>query len=189
MPAKTVSELITYAKANPGKLNFASAGIGASSHLASELFKSLAEIDITHVPYRGSGPALQDLLAGNVQMAIDSIVVFAPHIRSSALRALGVTDREASSLLPNVPAIAAQLPGFSASTENYVATRAGTPRPIIDALNRAINEVLQIGDVRDRMLAAGITPRGGSPEDLDATIKSESAKWQNVIKLSGATAQ
>lgn len=189
VPAKDINELIAYARANPGALNFASAGIGASSHLTGELFKSLTQIDIRHVPYKGTGPATQDLLAGNVQMAFDSVIVYLPHIKSGGLRPLGVTDPEPSPLLADVPAVARYLPGFSASAENYITTRAGTPREIILRLNHDINEILKTPDMRDKMLAAGIAPTGGTPEQLDALIASESDKWQRVIKISGAKAQ
>ena len=189
VPAKSVKELIAYAKANPGKLDFSSAGIGATSHLDAELFKSLAGIDIVHVPYKGTGSGVQDLIAGRVQMTIDSIGPLLPHIKSGKLRALGVTSLARSPLLPQVPPIADQLPGFSATTENYLAVRAGTPAAIVDRLNRALNETLQSPDVREHLAAAGVTPAGGTPQELAAMIQSESVKWKKVIEISGATAE
>jgi len=189
VPAKDVKELIAYAKANPGKVNFSSAGLGATSHLDTDLFKSMAGIDIVHVPYKGTGSALQDLLAGNVQMTIDSIGPLLPHIKSGKLRPLGVTSLERSPLLPQVPPIADQLPGFSATTENYLAVRAGTPAAIVDRLNKELNDVLRSPEVREHLAASGVTPAGGTPEELSAMIKRESAKWKKVIEVSGATAE
>lgn len=189
VPAKSVKELIALAKAQPGKINFASSGIGASSHLAGELFKTMAGIDIVHVPYKGSGPALQDLLGGNVQMAIDSLSVYLPHIKSGALRVLATSTAERSPLLPDVPPIADTLKGFDASPMNYFAARSGTPRPIIARLNAEINAVLKMPEVRERLIGLGITPHGSTPEELDAEIKREQVKWKKVIEISGAKAE
>jgi len=187
--ARSVKELIELAKAHPGKINYGSAGIGASSHLAGELFRSSADIQIVHVPYKGTAQALQDLLAGNIQMAIDSISVFAPYLRSGTLRALAVTTRERSPLFPDVPVMADTLPDFEAYSMNYVAARAGTPRPIVERLNGEINAVLRNPDVRERLIGMGITPAGGTPEALEKLIRSEAEKWKSVIERSGATAE
>lgn len=189
VPAKNVKELIALAKAQPGKINFASSGIGASSHLAGELFKTMAGIEIVHVPYKGSGPSMQDMLAGNVQMAIDSLSVYLPHIRSGALRALAMATAERSPLLPDVPPIGDTLKGFNASPMNYIATRAGTPRPIIEQLSREINQVLKMPEVRERLHGLGIFPSGSTPQELDAEIRLEQAKWKKVIEISGARAE
>ena len=189
VPAKNVKELIAVAKGRPGKINFASSGIGASSHLAGELFKMMAGIDIVHVPYKGSGPALQDLLAGNAQMTIDSLSVYLPHIKSGALRALAMATAERSPLLPDVPPIADTLKGFNASPMNYISARAGTPRPIVDRLNAEINAVLKSPDVRDRLVSLGITAQGSTPEELASEIKHEQAVWKKVIEISGAKAE
>ena len=189
VPAKSVKELIALAKAQPGKINFASAGIGASSHLAGELFKTMAGIDIVHVPYKGTGPALQDLLGGNVQMAIDSLSVYLPHIKSGALRVLAVSTAERSPLLPDVPPIGDTLRGFDAAPMNYIAARAGTPPPIIERLNKEINALLKMPNVRDRLLGLGITAVGSTPGELDAEIRREQAKWKKVIEISGARAE
>jgi tripartite-type tricarboxylate transporter receptor subunit TctC len=186
LPVKSVAELIQYAKDHPGKVNFASAGIGASSHLAGELFKQSAKIDIVHVPYRGTGLALQDLLAGQVQMAIDSIIVYKPHIDSGALRPLGVSSLERSPLLPNVPPIADELPGFDAPPINYITVRSGTPKAIVDKLNAEINATLQTPEVREKLLANGVTPKGSTAAEMEALIQSERAKWKKVIEVSGA---
>lgn len=189
VPAKTVRELIDLAKAQPGKINFGSAGIGASSHLAGELFRTVAGIQIEHVPYKGTGAALQDLLAGNIQMAIDSVTVYLPYLKSGTLRAIAISTLEVSPLMPDLPRIAETLPGFEAYAMNYVSARAGTPRPIIDRLNREINAVLRMPDIRERLLGMGATPTGSTPEDLERVIRSESEKWKKIIEISGAKAE
>jgi len=189
VPAKTVQELIALAKAKPNTINFGSAGIGATSHLSGELFKSAAGIQIVHVPYKGTGAALQDLLAGNIQMAIDSIPVYLPYLKSGSLRALAVSTPTRSPVLPDLPTIADTLPGFDASAMNYVAARAGTPRPIVDRLNREFNALLALPEVRDRLLGMGATPMGSTPEELELVIRTESAKWKKVIEISGAKAE
>jgi tripartite-type tricarboxylate transporter receptor subunit TctC len=186
VPAKSVKELIELAKAQPGKINYGSAGIGASSHLSGELFRTAAGIQIVHVPYKGTGAALQDLLAGNIQMAIDSITVFMPYLKSGTLRALAVSSLERSPLYPELPVIADTLPGFDAYAMNYITTSAGTPRPIIDKLNRDINAVLKMPDLRERLISMGATPTGGTPEELARIIRNESEKWRKVIEISGA---
>ena len=185
-PARTVQELIEYARANPGKISFSSAGVGASSHLAGELLKQTAKIDIVHVPYRGSGAALVDLLSGQVQMTIDSINVFLPHIREGTLRALGVSMPVHSAMLPDAPPISEVLQGFDASPINYVAVRAGTPKAIIDRLNAEINAVLRSPEVKGALEATGVMPRGSTAAEMADLVRSESAKWKKVIEVSGA---
>jgi len=186
VPVKNVKELIQYARANPGKLNFASAGIGSSSHLAGELFKHGAKIDIVHVPYRGTGQALQDLMGGNVSMAIDSIAVYRPHIESGTLRALAVSTSDRSPILPDVPPIADDLPGFEGSPVNYISVRSGTPKEIVARLNQEINAVLKAPEVKNYLLTNGVVPKGGTAEEMAALVQSESAKWKQVIQISGA---
>jgi tripartite-type tricarboxylate transporter receptor subunit TctC len=174
--------LIDYAKANPGKLNFASSGIGTSSHLAGELFKSMAGIDITHVPYRGNALALQDLMAGNVQIAIDAISAMLPHARSGALRGLGVAAPNPSTVVPEIPTIAETLPGYDASSINYISAPAGTPAPIVEQLNREINAVMAEPEVRTRIVELGLVPISESSADLEKRIVAESEKWRKVIE-------
>ena len=186
LPVKSVKELIQYAKANPAKVNFASAGIGASSHLAGELFKQAAGVYMVHIPYRGTGPAMADLLGGQVQMAIDSIVVYKPHIESGAVRAIGVSTLQRSPLLPNVPPIADDLKGFEGSPVNYISAPAHTPQPIIDRLNREINAVLQSPEIKEQLASNGVIPQGSTPAQMAALIRSESTKWKKVIEVSGA---
>ena len=182
LPVNSVPELIAYAKAHPGKLNFSSSGVGASSHLSGELFKMMAGIDIVHVPYRGSGPSLQDLLAGNVQMAIDTVAVLLPHIQSGRLRALGVATLERNPTLPDLQPIADTLPGFDGSSINYISAPAGTPREIVERLNREINAVLSDPDVQSRMATAGFTPIIESQPALVKRIADEQEKWKKVIE-------
>ena len=182
LPVTSVPELIAYAKANPGKLNFSSAGVGASSHLSGELFKMMAGIDIVHVAYRGSGPSLQDLLAGNVQMAIDTVAVLLPHIQAGSLRALSVATVERNPTLPDLPPIADTLPGFDGSSINYINGPAGMPSGIVERLNREINAVLSDPAVQKRMEVAGFTPIVESQPALVKRIAQEQDKWKTVIE-------
>ena len=186
--AKTVKELIEYAKKNPGKVNFGSSGIGASSHLAGQLFKTMAGIDIEHVPYKGSGPLVSDLIAGNVQMAIDSLSVYLPQIRAGKLRALGVASLQRSPIVPDMPTIAEQLPGFEASALNYITVPKGTSPAIINKLNQAVVAVVNDPAMNKRMIDAGMDPKASTPADLAKLIASEQAKWKKVISESGAKA-
>lgn len=189
VPAKTVKELIDYAKANPKKINFASAGIGSGSHLASEYFKTVAGIDIVHVPYKGTGNALQDLIAGNVQMTIDSMAALLPSIKAGSLRVLAVTTLERSPNLPDVPTLADTLSGFDASPMNYLSVRGGTPRDVVDRINREVNTVLTMPAVKERLAGIGVVATPSTPEEIAAQVKSEQVKWKRVIELSGAKAE
>jgi tripartite-type tricarboxylate transporter receptor subunit TctC len=182
VPAKNVRELIDYAKANPGKLNFSSSGIGASSHLAGELFKQMAEVDIIHVPYRGTGPSTTDLLAGNVHMAIDSASTLLPHIRSGGLRALGFATLERQPAMPELRTIADTLPGFDGSSINYISVPAGTPPAIVERLNREIEVVLSDRDIARRMTELAIAPIIETPAELARRIADEQQKWKRVIE-------
>ncbi|NML47610.1 tripartite tricarboxylate transporter substrate binding protein [Ramlibacter sp. G-1-2-2] len=186
VPARTVQEFIAYVKAHPGKASFASAGVGASSHLAGELFKQMAGIDLLHVPYRGTSLALTDLQSGQVQAAIDSIVVYKPYIDAGTLRPLGVATAQRSALLPSVPPIAEQLKGYEAAPVNYISVPAHTPQAIVDRLNREINAVLQTPEVRDQLIASGVLPQGSTQAQMQALVRSEAAKWKKVIEVSGA---
>ena len=186
VPARNTKDFIQYAKANPGKVNFSSSGIGTSSHLGGELFKSMANLDISHIAYKGTGPALQDLMSGQVQMTIDSLVTLLPFIKSGKLIALGVSSHERSPILPDVPPISDSLPGFESSTVNYMTVRTGTPRSIIDKLNRDMATVLRSAEVHDRFVSMGILPVVETPEQLAGRIKRESEKWKRVIEVSGA---
>ncbi len=186
LPIHSVAELVTYARNHPGKINFGSAGIGASSHLSGELFKSMASIDITHVPYKGTGQAVQDLIAGNLQMVIDSLSVYLPYIKSGQVRVLGIAMPERSPLLPEVPPIADQLKGFDATAVNYLTVPLATPKPIIERLNKAVATVLADPALKERMIGMGMVPRSSTPEEMASEVKIEQAKWKKVIEDSGA---
>jgi tripartite-type tricarboxylate transporter receptor subunit TctC len=189
LPVNSIKELIAYAKSNPGKISFASSGIGSSSHLAGELFKARAGIDIFHVPYRGTGLALQDLIGGNISMAIDALGAYRSSIESGHLKVLGVATSKRLAVLPSVPAIAEELPGFEGSPVTYISVRNGTPKAIIDRLNRDVNQVLKIPEVRTQLMTLGLIPQGNSIEEMQQLIRSESLKWQQVIERSGAKAE
>jgi tripartite-type tricarboxylate transporter receptor subunit TctC len=189
LPVNSLKELIAYAKSNPGKISFASSGIGSSSHLAGELFKSRAGIDIFHVPYRGTGLALQDIIGGNISMAIDALGAYRSSIESGHLKVLGVATSKRLGVLPGVPAIAEELPGFEGSPVTYISVRSGTPKAIIDRLNRDVNQVLKIQEVRTQLMTLGVIPQGNSSEEMQQLIRSESLKWQQVIERSGAKAE
>jgi tripartite-type tricarboxylate transporter receptor subunit TctC len=182
VPAKTVPELIAYAKANPGKLNFASGGIGATSHLAAELFKFLAGVDMRHVPYRGSAPALIDLLSGQVQVMFDLMPASIGYIRAGKLRALAVTTAVPSEALPDLPTVSEFLPGYEASTWNGVAVPNTTPGEIIVRLNKEINAGLADATIKARLNDLGATALGGSPAELGRLIADETEKWGKVIR-------
>ncbi len=179
---QSVRELIDFAKANPGKLNYSSSGVGASSHLAGELFRQLAGIDIIHVPYRGTGPSTTDLLSGNVQMAIDSASTLLPHVKSGGLRALGFATLERQPAMPELPPIADTLPGFDGSSINYISVRAGTPQPIVDRLNREMNAVISDPAISARMTEIAIMPIVETQADLAKRIADEQQKWKRVIE-------
>ena len=189
LPARDLTELIALAKARPGQLSFASSGVGSSSHLAGEMLKFLAQIDILHVPYRGTGPAMTDLLGGTVSMALDTMSILLPPARAGNLRALGVTTPQRSALAPDLPALAETLPGFDAAPFNYIATTAGTPAPVIARLNQAIVGILNDPSYRRRMEALGEEATPSTPEELAATIAAESARWKQVIEAAGIRAE
>jgi tripartite-type tricarboxylate transporter receptor subunit TctC len=185
----SMAELIALAKANPGKLNYASTGYGAAAHLSAELFKKEAGVDIVMVPYKGSAPALHDLIGGQVDMAFATAASVIGHIRSGTLRPLAVTTTKRTSLLPDVATVAELgIPGFEATTWHGLVAPAGTPRHIIDTLNRATTEALQDPAVRKTLTDLGVEIDGGSPEEFATHIKSEIPKWTAVIEASGAQA-
>ena len=183
---KSLKELIDRARAKPGSINFASPGNGTTGHLSTELLKSLTKIDLVHVPYKGSGPALQDLLAGQVQMTIDNLPSAMAHIKAGKLVALGVTTAQPVPSLPGVPAIASVVPGYEASSWFVIVAPAKTPAPIIDKLNAEANRILKKPEVRDRFEQLGAEPIGGTPQDLAKLIAAETIKWKEVVRLSGA---
>ena len=182
VPVRTVPEFIAYAKANPGKLNFASGGIGATQHLAGELFKSMSGVDMHHVPYRGSAPALVDLLSGEVQVMFDLMPASIGYIRDGKLRALAVTTATPSEALPQLPTVSQFLPGYEASTSNGVTVPRNTPAEIIDTLNKHINAGLADPNIRARLIDLGATSLAGSPAQFGQLIAEETEKWAKVIR-------
>ncbi len=187
LPVNSVAELIAYGKANPGKLNFASSGNGTSIHLSGELFKVMAGVQMAHIPYKGSAPALQDLIAGQVQLMFDNLPPSLPQIKGGKLRALAVTSAVRAPALPDVPTVAeAGLPGFEASSWFGILAPAGTPPDVIAKLNTEIAKWLASPEAKEKMLALGANAAGGTPEDFAKHIAAETAKWQRVVKASGA---
>ncbi len=189
VPARNVAELIALARQKPGELTYASSGIGAGSHLAGELLCMMTGIRMSHVPYRGTGPALQDVASGRVTLSIDTYGPMIPMIQSGNLRPLAVTSLTRNPELPDIPTIAETVPGFEVTVVNYLCVRSGTPRPIIDRLNQAVVKVLADPGLHERMRAAGSSPPvSSSPEELGEILRSESAKWREVITRAGIRA-
>jgi tripartite-type tricarboxylate transporter receptor subunit TctC len=186
-PAKSVQELIAYAKADPGKVNYGSAGVGTVSHVAGEYFATAAGIKLTHVPYRGTGPALADLIGGHIPMAFAPIPATHGPVSQGQLRGLAVTSATRSSLVPDLPTIAESgLPGFEASLFYGIVAPAGTPRPIIDKLNEALRASLTSDEVRKRLATDGAEPTPSTPEEYAAHIDKDETRWSAVVKASGA---
>ncbi len=188
LPVTTVQEFIVYAKARPGQLNMASSGNGTSIHLTGELFKTVTGVYMVHFPYRGSAPAVTDLLAGNMTVMFDNLPSALPHIKSGRLRALAVTSRTRSPALPDVPTVeeAAGLKGFDASSWFGLFAPAGTPRAIVDKIQADVAKALSVPEVRERFVAQGADPGGNTPEQFAAFIRAETDKWTRVIKFSNA---
>jgi tripartite-type tricarboxylate transporter receptor subunit TctC len=186
-PFKTIPELIAYARNNPGKLSNASSSNGSPGHVGGELFKFMTGTDIVHIPYRGGAPAINDLIAGRVQLMFESLNSIAPHARSASVRALGVTGERRSPGFPDIPTVAeAGVPGYAAPTWSGVIGPAGIPRPIVDKLNAAINRAINSPIFKERFAAIGDEPAGGTPEEFAETIRKDSAKWKDVVQRSGA---
>jgi tripartite-type tricarboxylate transporter receptor subunit TctC len=189
IPARSVPELIAYAKANPGGLNYGSSGIGSTSHIAAELFKSMAEVNMQHVPYRGTGPALVDLVAGRVQLIIDNLPPIVPLIRSNQLRALAISTQNRSPLLPDLPTISESgLPGFAAYSWQMVAAPTATPQNITNKLAAAIRRISMDPEIRARVMEMGAETVGDSPAEAREFVRQESIKWRSVVDKSGVRA-
>ena len=181
--AKTLQEFIALAKSQPGKLNFASSGQGTPYHMAGELFKSMAGIDVVHVPYRNSGDARSGVIGGQVQMMIDAVTTMAPNVIAGQVRALATTGKKRSEVLPDVPTVTeAGVPGYEATIWLGLMAPAGTPKPIIDKLNAAVNEVVKRPDVIKLWAAQGALPMSMTPEEFDKYLRGDIVKWANVAK-------
>jgi tripartite-type tricarboxylate transporter receptor subunit TctC len=188
-PFKTVPELIAYAKAHPGEVNFGSSGSGSSIHLSGELFKSMAKVDMVHVPYKGSAPAVTDLLGNQIAIMFDNMPSAIQHVRAGKLRPIAVTTAKRSPELPDVPTIAeAGVPGYEATSWFGMFAVAGTPKPVLDKLHAALAKVLNQADVKKKIAEQGGEVVVDTPEQFAAFIQAETAKWGKVVKASGATA-
>ena len=188
LPVRSMAELIAYAKANPGKVNYASSGHGAAAHLAAELFRAEAKVDIVHVPYKGAAPALQDLIAGHVQMMFATAASVVPHIQGGKVRALAVTTRKRTAVFPELATVdELGLKGFDATTWHGLVAPSRTPKEVIAALHRATVAALADAAVRKSLGDLGVDIVGGTPEQFAAYIKAEIPKWTAIVKASGAT--
>jgi tripartite-type tricarboxylate transporter receptor subunit TctC len=190
LPTRSVKELIAVAKAKPGALTYASSGVGGATHMTAELFRMMAGVDITHIPYKGSGQAMIDLVSGQVTVAFDQIVSSLPHVESGKLRALAVTSAKRFESVPRLPTVAeAGVPGYEAISWNGIAAPAGAPAPILNRVQGDTARVLQLPDIRERFAKDGIEPVGSTPEQFAAHIRSEREKWGKVVKSAGIQAQ
>ena len=186
VPANSVAELITYARANPGKLTFASAGTGTASHLAGELFKTMVKVDMTHVPYQGNVPAITDLLAGQTSLLFATMPTVLPHAKTGKLRALATIGAERSRAAAELPTVAETLPGFEVNNWIGLFAPAGTPAPIVQRWNAEVLRIMQLAEIQARLPVEGARFAPNSPEQFAQFVKSEIAKWASVVKASGA---
>jgi tripartite-type tricarboxylate transporter receptor subunit TctC len=189
LPVKSVHELIVYAKANPGKLNFGSAGNGGAVHLSGELFKIMAKVDMQHVPYKGSAPAVTDLIGGQLALMFDNLPSVYPHVQAGKLRGIAVTSAARSAAAPEFPTIAESgLPGYEVLPWNGIFVPAGTPEAVVTTLNEAIAKALKQPALKANLLSKGIEPGGNTPEEFNTFVKAEAKKWQGLVKQAGITA-
>jgi tripartite-type tricarboxylate transporter receptor subunit TctC len=190
LPVKSVKELIAFARARPGQLNYASAGVGSSLHLSMALFLSMAKLKMTHVPYKGSAPALVDMLAGQIEVMTGTMITVIPYVRDGRLRALGVTSLKRAAVAPDLPTIAeAGLPGYESVQWYGLLAPGATPREIITRLNEAVTRATQDAAIRKRFLDDGVEPVGSTPEEFAALIRSDMAKWAKVVKEANIKAE
>jgi tripartite-type tricarboxylate transporter receptor subunit TctC len=189
VPVKTVPEFIAYAKANPGKLNFASSGNGSTIHMSGELFKMMTGVNMVHVPYRGGAPALTDLLAGQVQVMFDNVPTSAEHVRTGRLRGLAVTSTTRLAVLPDLPPLSDFLPGYESSAWYGLAAPKNTPAEIVDKLNKEVNAILADPKSKARFEELGATLLPGSPADFGKLVADETEKWGKVVKFAGVKAE
>ena len=187
VPANTLKKFIALAKSKPGALNYASSGPGTPYHMAGELFKAMAGVDIVHVPYKGSSGARTDVLGGQVQMMFDAITTMAPNVRAGKLKALGTTGKARSPVLPDVPTVSeAGVPGYEAVIWLGIMAPAGTPKPIVELLNGEIRKIVNSPDVKEAWAKQGAAPMSMSTEEFDQYLHEDIAKWAKVVKISGA---
>jgi tripartite-type tricarboxylate transporter receptor subunit TctC len=184
-PARNTKELIAHARANPGKLNYASGGTGSSTHLATELFNQMAGVNTTHVPYKGTGQGLTDLLAGNIQLVFAGFNQMLPHIKANRVRAIAVSTDKRAGGMPDIPTVAETLPGYEAVQFFAVLAPKGLPKNLVARWNKEVNGVLRLPDVQERLTADGVDPAGGTPEQLRTVLQRDIAKWQKVVKSAG----
>lgn len=189
LPAANVKQLIALARSQPGAITYASSGSGSTAHLSSELFKSMARIDLLHVPYKGAGPALTDLVAGQVQTMITGVSSTLPYVRAGRLRALGVSSEKRQPLLPDVPAIGETLPGYEVATWYGVFVPAGTPKSVVDKLNHSIVRVFATPDAQSKLAAVGADAQTNAPDQFSRVVSRERAKWAKIVRESGARAE
>ncbi|MEO7725803.1 MAG: tripartite tricarboxylate transporter substrate binding protein [Burkholderiales bacterium] len=189
LPTRTVKEFVALAKARPGELNYGSAGGGSATHIAAELFKAVAKVNLTHIPYKGSGPAMTDLIGGQIQLMFENVPTALPFIKAGKIRALGVTSRQRAPTLPDVPAIAdAGVPGYEAVPYYTISVSSKVPHDIVAKLNAELDTVLKLPELAPRWTELGITPLGGSPEAAVKRNAAETEKWTRVIKQAGIRA-
>ena len=189
VPAKSVKDFIALAKAKPGGIRYGSAGQGSTGHLAAELLGMMANVQMTHVPYRGAAPAAIAVMSGETEMLISGVSASHPHITAGKVRALGVTSAKRVSLLPHIPAIAESVPGYDVSSWFALTTVAGTPPAVIARLNQETVKAVASNEVRDKLLGAGVEPEAGTPEQLAAKLRTETEKWGKVVKAAGMKVQ
>jgi len=190
LPVSTVTELVAYAKAHPGELNFGSTGVGSGLHLIGEMFKTVAGINIVHVPYKGVAQAMPEIMAGRIQLAFNTIPAFLPHVKAGRLKALVITAAKRSPLLPDVPACTeVGMPGLDASAWHAVVAPAGTPKEAIRKLYQTLAATLALPEVREQLAAQGAEPVGSTPEEFGRFLRAESKKWAGVIKSAGVKAE
>ena len=185
VPVNSVDELIAYDKKNPGKLNYGSGGSGGDTHLAAELFNQMAGTHLTHIPYKGTAPAVTDLLAGQIHLIFGNATVIVPHVKSNRLRAIAVTTARRSQALPEIPTVAERLQGYEAVTWAAILAPKRLPKDIAARWNSEVERILQLSEVREKMLAIGIEPAGGPPERLRDILERDIAKWRKVVETAG----
>jgi tripartite-type tricarboxylate transporter receptor subunit TctC len=189
LPVKTLPELIAYAKANPGKVNYGSGGIGSGNQLTAEMLKSMAGIDLVHVPYRGAGPAMVDLMGGQVQVMFNTMGASLQHVRGGKLRAIAVATKARQAALPDVPTVSEVLPGYEASFWTGVVAPKGTPAEVVDKVNKAVNAAIEEANAKARLAEWGATALTGSPADFGKFVADETEKWGKVIRAANIKAE